>query len=75
MTAAHPVGGLTGMYLGLDLGFRGSVGRRRCRDGGGLKTIKRVPGSVWAPTLSGTLWVVGVHFERMRDDVFDWPSL
>lgn len=75
MTAAHPVGGLTGMYLGLDLGFRGPVGRRRCRDGGGLKTIKRVPGSVWAPTLSGTLWVVGVHFERMRDDVFDWPSL
>ena len=63
------------MYLGLELGFWGSAGRNRCSDGGGLKRIKRVPGSVWASTLSAMLWVAGVHFERMRDEVFEWPSV
>lgn len=64
-----------GMYLGLDVGCRGSAGRKRCRDGGGLKRIKRVPGSVWASTLSAGLWVVAMHFVRMKDDMFEWPSV
>lgn len=63
------------MYLGLDFGFRGSAGRKICSDGGGLKRIKNVPGSVWASTLSACFWVVGMHFARRRDDVFDWPSV
>lgn len=64
-----------GMYLGFDLGVWGSAGRKRWRDGGGLKRIKRVPGSVWGSTLSAAFRVVGVHFERMRDDVLEWPSV
>ena len=62
-----------GMYLGLDLGIWRSAGRKRWSDGGGLKMIRRVPGSVWDSTLDVRLWLVGMHFERMRDDVFDWP--
>ena len=58
------------MYLGLAFGFLESVGRKRCSDGGGLKRIKRDPGSVWVSTLSAWLRVVGVHFARMRDDVW-----
>ena len=50
-----------GMYLGSDFGFWGSAGRKRWSDGGGLKRIKRVPGSVWASTLSAGLWFVGMH--------------
>ena len=64
-----------GMYLGLDSGFSGSAGRKRCRDGGGLKSINRVPGSVWVSTLFTELWVVGMHLVRRMDDVFAWPSV
>lgn len=64
-----------GMYLGLDFGFWASAGRKRCSDGGGLKRIKRVPGSVWASRLSAWPWVVGMHLARTRDDVFEWPSV
>ena len=62
-----------GMYLGWDFGFWGPAGRKRCNDGGGLKRIKRVPGSVWASTLSAGVWVVGTHFVTRRDDVLEWP--
>ena len=64
-----------GIYRGLDFGFSGSGGRKRCSDGGGLKRIKRVPGSVWASTLSAGLWVVGMHLAKMKDDVFAAPSV
>lgn len=63
------------MYLGLDFGFWGSAGRKRCNVGGGFKRIKRVPGSVWASTLSAGLWLVGTQRMRRRDDVFEWPSV
>lgn len=64
-----------GIYRGLDFGFSRSAGRKRCSDGGGLKRIKRVPGSVWASTLSAWLWVVGMHLAKMKDDVFASPSV
>ena len=63
-----------GMYLGLDLGIWRSAGRKRRSEGGGLKRMRRVPGSVWASTLPARPWDVGMHFERMREEVFDWPS-
>ena len=65
------------MYRGLDLGtWRSAAGRKRWSEGGGLKRMRRVPGSVWG---SGVLarpwwWDAGTHFERMRDEVWDWPS-
>ena len=60
------------MYLGVDVGSEGSAGRTRCSVGGGLKRIKRVPGSVWA---SAWLCLVGTHFARTRDDVLECLSV
>ena len=75
MTTAQPLGGAMGMYLGLDLGISRSAGRQRESEGGGLKRITRVPGSVWVFTLPALPWDVGLHFARMRDEVLGWPSL
>ena len=63
------------MYLGFAFGCWGSAGRTRWSDGGGLKRIRRVPGSVWGSVLSAAFRVVGWLFERMRDEVLGWPCV
>ena len=58
------------MSLGLVSSFSIFDQRKRCSDGGGLKIIKRVPGSVWGwGSVYARSWVVGMHLAKMTDDV------